>query len=361
MTTSAIERLARIAAAITIVTAAAAQDAPHGEGRHGPFRWREDKEASFGLASWQLRYEDPNDPRLNLAARVCPEAGANLFSLVLGETELLHAPTDLKSLRGAGTGIPILYPTPNRVRNGRFTFEDREFKFSDDGRTTIHGLVLRAPWKSEPPRPDGDGVTLRTWIDFEPGTAHYDRFPVKNRLAVDYRLSARAVRISFTVENRDSRRLPFGFALHPYFRILGARDQTFLQVPAQARMEATPDLLPTGALLPLEGAPFDLRRPRPLSELALDDVFWGVKPDEAPCYEARDAGVRVELPASEHFTHMVVYTPKGRPFFCMENQTCSTDAHNLHARGLVKEAHLLIAEPGRSVSGWVEFRPRWIK
>ncbi len=362
MPTKSFQPLARlIGAGLLLLPAAAAQDAPAGEGRHGPFRWKEEKDASFGLASWLLRYEDPKDPRLNLSARVCPEAGANLFSLVLGETELLHAPSDLKALRGGGTGTPILYPTPNRVRNGRFAFEGREFKFSDDGKTTIHGLVLKSPWKADAPRPDGDGVALRTWIDFEPGAPHHDRFPLKHRLAVDYRLSARAVRIGFTVENRDEKKLPFGFALHPYFRVLGPREQTFLRVPARSRMETTPDLLPTGTLQPLEGAPFDLRTPRPLSELALDDVFWGVKPEEAPGYEARDAGVRVDLPASEHFTHMVVYTPKGRPFFCMENQTCSTDAHNLHARGLAQEAHLLAVEPGQSMSGWVDFRPSWIR
>ena len=50
---------------------------------------------------------------------------------------------------------------------------------------------------------------------------------------------------------------------------------------------------------------------------------------------------------------MVVYTPPGRPFFCMENQTCSTDAHNLYSKGLEKEAHLLIAGQGKKVSGWV--------
>jgi aldose 1-epimerase len=348
---------------LLLLPAAVAQDvpAPAGEGRQGPFRWKEEKDAASGLSSWQLRYENTKEPRLNLSIRVCPEAGANLYSMVLGETELLHVPADLTGLHRGGTGTPILYPTPNRVRNGRFAFEGREFKFSDDGKTTIHGLVLKAPWKSETPKPDDDGVTLKTWIDFEPGAPAYDRFPFKHRLGVEYRLSSRAVRIRFTVDNRDDRKLPFGFALHPYFRVLGPRDQTFLRVPAQSRMEATPDLLPTGTLQPLEGAPFDLRRPRPLSELALDDVYWGVKPEEAPGYEARDTGVRVDLPASEHFTHMVVYTPKGRPFFCMENQTCSTDAHNLHSRGLAKEAHLLVVEPGQSMSGWVEFRPSWIR
>jgi aldose 1-epimerase len=53
---------------------------------------------------------------------------------------------------------------------------------------------------------------------------------------------------------------------------------------------------------------------------------------------------------------MVVYTPAGQPFFCMESQTCSTDAHNLHARGLEEEAHILVTPPGGAASGRIFFR-----
>ena len=60
------------------------------------------------------------------------------------------------------------------------------------------------------------------------------------------------------------------------------------------------------------------------------------------------------LEASELFTHSVVYTPAGQPFFCVENQSCSTDAHNLYARGLEKEAHLTVLPPGASLSAYIE-------
>ena len=172
-----------------------------------------------------------------------------------------------------------------------------------------------------------------------------------------FRLSAEGLRAEFTIENQDKLTLPFGLGVHPYFAILGAGEQTFVRVEAEKKMEATADLLPTGVLLSLDGAPFDLRQPRPLSELALDDVYWGMKPGKAAGYEARDVGVKLDLRASDDFTHMVVYTPKGRPFFCLENQTSSTDAHNLHARGLEAESHLLVVQPGGRWTGWVEFRP----
>ncbi|GAG43851.1 unnamed protein product, partial [marine sediment metagenome] len=56
---------------------------------------------------------------------------------------------------------------------------------------------------------------------------------------------------------------------------------------------------------------------------------------------------------SDLFTHSVVYTQQ-TGHFCLENQTCSTDAHNLHARGLRKEAHLTILRPGESLTAWIE-------
>jgi aldose 1-epimerase len=68
--------------------------------------------------------------------------------------------------------------------------------------------------------------------------------------------------------------------------------------------------------------------------------------------------LRLTLGASPDFTHVVVYTPAARPFFCIENQTCSTDAHNLHARGFVRQAHLSIVEPGQSHRGALDWRIR---
>jgi len=64
-------------------------------------------------------------------------------------------------------------------------------------------------------------------------------------------------------------------------------------------------------------------------------------------------GVKLTLTASAFFTHAVVYTPPSRPFFCVENQSCSTDAHNLHAQGLLKEAHLAVLKPGESLAASV--------
>ncbi|MBW7998100.1 MAG: aldose 1-epimerase, partial [Candidatus Glassbacteria bacterium] len=163
------------------------------------------------------------------------------------------------------------------------------------------------------------------------------------------------LKVQYRVENKGELTLPYGIALHPYFNFLGPRESAYLCVPARAHMEAV-NLMPTGKLESLEGMPYDITSPTPVAELVLDDVYWGMRPGQPARIEYRQTGIRVELAASAEFTHMVVYIQPQNNFFCVENQTCSTDAHNLHAAGLVEESHLLFAAPGETSGGWIHYR-----
>jgi aldose 1-epimerase len=298
-----------------------------------------------------LKYSSPGAEKLE--ARIVPDAGSNLYSLKVGGTELLVQPAEWGVTPSLRYGFPVLFPTPNRVRDSKFTFDGQTYTFAPNERTNfIHGLVHMLPWQSAAPSSDADSASVETFLDWDSRQKGFGSFPIQHRLSLRFALDAHGVKLTFTVQNRDDKRLPFGLGFHPWFQILGSRAETYVCVPAQKHMQAE-GLLPTGKLETLDGSPYDLRKPVSLEQLKLDDVYWGLNPDAAPRYEARDKSIRVTLIGSSEFTHMVVYTPAERPFFCMENQTCSTDAHNLHSRGLAKEAHLLIADKGKSISGWV--------
>jgi aldose 1-epimerase len=120
-------------------------------------------------------------------------------------------------------------------------------------------------------------------------------------------------------------------------------------------MEATPDLLPTGRLLDVQGTPFDLRSPRALGSLDLDHVFTRLTSGGGARIEYRSIGMSVDLEATPDFTHAVVYSPKGEGFFCLENQTCSTDAHNLFDRGFHRESGLKTVPPRGLRKGTVTY------
>ena len=289
-----------------------------------------------------------------LVARIAPQSGANLFSLQYEGRELLHVPESLDQLPGFRYGTPVLYPTPNRVAGGKFAFEGRSFDFGlNDGDRFLHGLVHSVPWEFEEPSADENGASVLVYLDFSPGSRVHRLFGFDHRLNLKFTVDSLGIRFDCTVDNRDSLSIPYGFALHPYFIYLGEREQTYLTVPATGHMEAV-NLMPTGGVEPLEGGAYDLTGGRPLAELDLDDVYIGMVPDKPAFIEYRDAGVKVTLKASAGFTHMVVYTQQPA-FFCVENQTCSTDAHNLYARGLKDISHLLTVSPGSKDTGWVHY------
>ena len=81
-------------------------------------------------------------------------------------------------------------------------------------------------------------------------------------------------------------------------------------------------------------------------------------PGKPAWFELSEHGLRVELSGSSELTHLVVFTPPDRPFFCIENQTSSTDAHNLWAQGKKKVSHLLIVPPKKSARGHVDWTIR---
>ena len=293
----------------------------------------------------------------NTTARLVPEAGCNLFSIEFYGIELLKTPKSLKELPGFMYGNPVLYPMPNRVRDSQFTFGGQTYKFTPNNNGNfLHGLVHNVPWKVTKSVASEKDVVIVCELPFEPGSEHFKLFPHRHTVRLETRITDGATRFTYTVDNgQGDKPVPFGMAYHPWFLYQGKRENTFLTIPATHVFEADPALLPTGKLNDVTGTKFDARAGKSLGGFVIDDVFSGMKSDKPAVIDYRDAKLKISFPASDDFTHLVVYTPE-QPWFCVENQTCSTDAHNLHARGLKTEAHLLIVEPGKSHTGFAEFK-----
>lgn len=289
-------------------------------------------------------------------ARLLPEAGANVFSLKHAGTEYLLVPDKLEGVKGFRYGTPILYPTPNRVAKGTFTFGDVTATFPpNDGANFLHGLVHSAPFEVVDVKPSDEEAAARLRLEFKPGKPWFDQFPFPHELRLTIRVKNGSVRWEYAVVTpEDGKPTPFGFALHPWFLYLNDRAATYLTIPAEARMEATSELLPTGKLLELADTPFDFRSSRPIGNLFSDDVFFRMKAGAPTVIDFREAKKKLFLRTTDDFTHLVLYTPLGKPFFCVENQTCSTDAHNLASRH-PRPAHLQVIPPGKTHTGAVEF------
>jgi aldose 1-epimerase len=306
----------------------------------------------------------------DVVAEVEPRYGSNLCVLRYRGDDLVRCDRELLR-RGRWTGIPVLWPFPNRVRGKEYRFGRRTVSLASVVRPEgnwplVHGLVDDLPWESAP----SGGGRVRTWIDWlpsgSPASERFTLYPFPSRLTLEVDVGGDGLRVSYRVDNLGEGDLPFAFALHPYFTLLdGARSEVL--VPADAVMEADEDLLPSGRLLPVDGTGCDLRRPVAPARLQLDHVFTRLRPG-APCLVRHPArGIELVSRASDDFTHVVLYTMKAASegFVCLENQTSSTDAVNLHARAvetadaaLAEAAHLLVVPPGASHAGWIDYRVR---
>ncbi len=313
----------------------------------------------------QLRqYRDPETQWLvveamhgDTVASLIPEAGCNLFSIVYRDTELLKQPGSIANVNGTGCGTPILYPTPNRVRNASFTFDDQTFHFPpNNGPNFIHGLVHNVPWTLQSVEHTPVQTEILCSLDFTPGSRRYELFPITHTIFMRVTIREGAVSWKYTVQNRSAEhRLPFGLGLHPWFLYQkGGRPQTLLTVPATHWMESE-QMLPSGRLIPLEETELDARQKRTLEGFVIDDVYYGLAPDQPTIVQFPQNDLEVRFSASPEFKHLVVYTPAEQPWFCIENQTCSTDAHNLYQKGLTQESGLQIVLPGATASGEVTY------
>jgi len=288
--------------------------------------------------------------------RIAPAAGFNVYSIEHCGRQLLKTPSELSEASGFMYGVPLLYPTPNRVRDAQFTFAGRTYQFeANNDANFLHGLVHNVPWTVTNTRVNDEEAAITAELKFAPGTDLYEKFPHAHTLSVTVTVRDGDVKWDYVVNNSEGdSRVPFGFALHPWFLYQGSRENTYLTIPATHWMEAK-DLLPTGKLVDLAGSPFDARQPKSLKDFVIDDVYYGLTSKKPTLIDYRDEHLKISLEASDDFSHLVVYTPENADWFCVENQTCSTDAHNLYEQGLKQESGLLIAEPGKTMGGHAAF------
>ncbi len=314
------------------------------------------RDSSTGWDIVELNAVHADDPEKNISMKVVPQGGSNLFSINAGGHELVRPTDDLNRLKQSMSGIPVMYPTPNRVRNQTYTFMENTYTMTFPGdpiRNRLHGLVRdHDAWQYSQPTVSKNGISFKTWYVFDESNPRFTGYPFKNTLTLTYTLSADRIRIAYEVENQDTKPLGFGFGLHPYWNLIGGKEVMRIQADIPDRMLGE-NKLPSGELAPVAGTEYSLLEPALLSELNLDDVYYGATPRSTVRIIYDTIGLELAQKASADFTHVVVYTP--RDAVCVENQTCSTDTHNLYDKGFRDESHLQIVEPSETADGYIEY------
>ena len=296
------------------------------------------------------------------------EWGSNLVSLdstrdTRDQLRILRTPNSLDDLKekSVGWGFPILMP-PNRIDQGKFTFNGRDYVFdiNEAGTYHIHGLVHNLPWRVISTSTDGAAM-VTTAIRSDDHPSIKKSYPHSFELRMTFSLKESRMDFIVEAENFGSEPMPFGIGFHPYFNVplspTSSKANCTVQVPARQVWELA-NFVPTGKRLPVTSGQ-DLREPVQLSTVMLDDVYTDLElANGVSLVELTDNGadITVKYGAGSEFKHWVIWTGRSPedPFVCLEPYTWVTNAPNLDLPH--DETGLIVLGGGETFTGrmWVE-------
>lgn len=230
---------------------------------------------------------------------------------------------ELGQQRPSGSGIPILFPFPGRIAQGRFNWNGRtwELPLSDGRGNAIHGYVLNRPWRlvaQSESSVTGEFQASRDLPDWN------SLWPSDYRITATYRLHLHQLHCEYLLENPGDSPLPYGFGAHPYFRVpMGgpSADDCVVTLPV-AREWMLDNLIATGEVRAVT-QPFE--NGVCFGQLHLDNVFGGLTYRKGRCTcSVNDpaSGLQLELEFGPAFRELVVYNPPHRQAICIEPYTC---------------------------------------
>lgn len=198
-----------------------------------------------------------------------PDRDGRMADVVLG-----HDSLDAY-LRGSLHFGAIVGRFGNRIANARFTVDGTTYRLvANDGRNHLHGGLKgfdRVVWRAAPFRTDSTaGVVLSyTSPDGEEG------YPGNLNARVTYTLTDRNELVVDYLATTD-KATPVNLTQHSYFNLAGdgAGDVLghLLRINADSMTPVDENLIPTGAIVPVAGGPFDFRSLTAIGErIATDD------------------------------------------------------------------------------------------
>ena len=244
-----------------------------------------------------------------LGLDLAPEAGGAIARFAVDDSIDLLRPTPMEALasgRGNDSSCYPLVPFSGRIAHGRLAFDDAEF-------------VLEPNWPGQRHPMHGDGWA-RPWTvvqnDRHSAEIEYehdgrDGWPFRYRARQTFRLESDALVVGMSIENRESRPVPAGLGLHPFF----PRDaETELCCRKRHAWVTDAEVLPVERIA--VPSHWDFSSLRRVDDVVVDSGFEGW--DGRATVVWPRAGIRLDMEATEPFRDLVIYIPPQRAFFCVE-------------------------------------------
>ena len=270
--------------------------------------------------------------------------GAGLNSLTFKGRNLVEPflPLQPEKFRG-----DVLAPFPNRIRDGKYTYERVEYQLplTEPARhNALHGFVNLPLWSLH-----SKSIT-RAELTHE--LPEFEFYPGTLKLQTVYEISEQGLLIEITVENIGKKAAPFGVSIHPYLIAdpESKVDYWSLKMPSNKYFQVDDE-----RLLPIEiettPSSLDFRYPRQIGNTFIDHAFLvdeSLKETDIEILGPSGSGVGMSY--SKNLNWIQIHTADrdggadSRRSLAVEPMTCPPDAFNSG----IDLVHLLPAQIERS-------------
>jgi len=288
------------------------------------------------------------DARTQTTVSIVPSVGNIAFEMTVKGQNVLYWPyasvEDFKARPGL-SGIPFLGPWIDRLDEQAFFANGRKHAFDMQlgnirGDMPSHGFVTTTDrWNVVEAKADVDGAWVTSRLEFYRQPMWMKQWPFAHTIEITHRLRSGVLEVETAIVNMSAEPMPIAIGFHPYFQLTDSpRDAWTLSVGARRHWLLTSNKVPTGETEPIERF-FPTPNAAALGDYSLDDVFTDLVRDSQGRATVAVSGKsqRLEIGLGPNYRGVTIWSPKDRPFICIEPTAGIINALNLAARGLYKE------------------------
>lgn len=284
-------------------------------------------------------------------AAIVPGYGATINGLALAKNSTLHELVDGSAshseLLGDGTSSykgMVLFPYPNRIKDGMYTYAGRMYKFDTNEaprNNSLHGLLFNAPLEVKNTQAGADKAELQLVSTFQ---GEHPAYPFKVTLSISIVLDSKGFHINSVIESQDTKPFPVGLGWHPYLKTGSKVDTLEFELPKHKQLPVDDRMVPTGKTP--EG--FSFLSLEPIEAVSLDNGYQLCGNEEISITKIFDPAKDITLQlwqkrGAKGYEYLQVYTPPHRNSIAIEPQSCAPDAFN-NKLGLIE------IQPGEKLS-----------
>ena len=256
------------------------------------------------------------------SAKLFPHLGGSIQELIIDGINIIDGISiDQQGLTDYASSYKssILFPFPNRIKDGLYTYGDQRFQLPINERplqNSLHGLVYNKEFKVLQCTASSGGATIKMKYG---SNGELTGYPFAFELFLLYHLNTDGnVILEIECENKENHSIPVGMGWHPYFLTNNLNTSELI-------FSSKHHFVNDDRNVPVERVKSPFGSKFKIGEQAFDDA-WSTPESKVqlncPDYQA------LMSYGSDHDSFLQIYTPPHRKNIAIEPMTCVANSFN---------------------------------